>query len=290
MQVKIRIIALTALLGAIQFITLIDSTPSVAEDFRSPRVQALGGAGHAAPLLNDALYQNPSFSSFLPEYSISGNMDWYNFNNNAYSGRLWNASIQDGRSDVFQAGVGYTRFEQGSLAHIGASKALSKQLGFGLGSKIYFPVGTGDRIADMTFSTEFIAKKWLQASFIADNLVQTADAKANNFYREFTIGTKFSIMDLLYFYFDPHLAPDAPSTNGSHFGHESAAELQLFEDLYLRGGFYKNSKIPSLNNRGDGYGLGFGWMGPRISLDYANSHVTGPITDTENTIGATIYF
>lgn len=286
MQVKVRIITLIALLGTISAL----ATHSIAEDFLSPRTQALGGAGHAAPLLNDAIYLNPSYSSFLPQYSISGNMDWYNFNDSAYNGRLWNASIQDGRSEVFQAGVGYTHFEQGSLVSIGASKALTKQLGFGLGSKVYFPDGTGQRIGDLTFSTEFIAKKWLQASFIADNLVQTSDAEANNFYREFTIGTKFSIMDILYAYFDPHLAPDAPSENGSHFGHETGLELQFFEDLFLRGGFYKNSKIPSLQNRGDGYGMGVGWMGPRISLDYANSHVTSPITDTENTIGATIYF
>jgi hypothetical protein len=286
MQVKVRIIALIALLGTVSLF----STLSVAEDFRSPRTQALGGAGHAAPLLNDAIYMNPSYGSFLPQYSLSGNYDWYNFNNDSYSGKLWNVSIQDGRSETFQAGIGYTHLEQGSLVSFGASKAVTKELGFGLGSKLYFPTGTGQKIGDLTFSTEFLAKKWLQASFIADNLVQTADAEANNFYREFTIGTKFSIMDMLFIYFDPHLAPDAPSTNGSHFGHESAAELEVFEDLFLRGGFYKNSKIPSLGNRGDGYGLGFGWIGPRISIDYAFSHVTGPIDDTENTIGTTIFF
>jgi hypothetical protein len=285
MQVKLRILTLIALLGTVSAF----STLSVAEDFRSPRTQALGGAGHAAPLLNDALYLNPSFSSFLPQYSISGNMDWYNYDDEAYNGRLWNASIQDGRSEAFQAGIGYTHFEQGSLVNFGASKAATKQLGFGLGSKLFFPTN-GNRVGDLTFSTEFAALKWLQTSFIADNLVQTADGETNNFYREFTIGTKFSVIDILYFYIDPHLAPDAPSTGGSHFGHESGTELQLFEDFFLRGGFYKNSKIPSLQTRGDGYGLGFGWIGPRISIDYAYSHVTGPITDTENTVGTTIYF
>jgi hypothetical protein len=286
MQVKIRIIALIALLGMIYSFP----TRSVAEDFRSPRTQALGGAGHAAPLLNDAIYLNPSFASFLPTYSISANGDWYDYNNDAYSGRLWNASIQDGRSEAFQAGIGYSHFEQGTLVSLGATTAATKQLGFGLGSKVYFPMGGGDRVGDLTFSTEFVAKSWLQASFIADNLIQSSTAEANNFYREFTIGTKFTVMDMLYFYFDPHLAPDAPSTNGSHFGHESAAELQVFQDVFIRGGFYKNSKIPSLQTRGDGYGIGAGWVGPKLSLDYAYSHVTGPITDTENTIGATIYF
>jgi hypothetical protein len=173
MQVKIRIIALIALLGMIYSFP----TRSVAEDFRSPRTQALGGAGHAAPLLNDAIYLNPSFASFLPTYSISANGDWYDYNNDAYSGRLWNASIQDGRSEAFQAGIGYSHFEQGTLVSLGASKAATKQLGFGLGSKVYFPMGGGDRVGDLTFSTEFVAKSWLQASFIADNLIQSSTAE-----------------------------------------------------------------------------------------------------------------
>src|SRR4051812_23643954 len=45
-----------------------------ASDFHSPRTAALGGAGHAGPLLNDGVYLNPSFASFLPSYSVSGNL------------------------------------------------------------------------------------------------------------------------------------------------------------------------------------------------------------------------
>jgi hypothetical protein len=266
-------------------------TRCAAEDFRSPRTQALGGAGHAAPLLNDAMYLNPSYSAFLPTYSISGNLDWYSYDQGAYNGKLWNASVQDGQDPLFQAGIGYTHFTDGSLITFGASKAAMKQLGFGLGAKYFIPNdGSGNHVGDFNYSTEFLANAWLQASFIADNLIQSAVGKQYGYYREFTIGTKFSIQNILFVYFDPHLAPDANSTNGSHFGHESGLELQIFEDLFLRGGLYTNSNVPSLQLRGNGWGTGIGWVGPKISLDYAYSRNTSPINDDENTIGTTIYF
>jgi hypothetical protein len=281
---------LIGVVGVLLCSSYLFSTQCGAEDFRSPRTQALGGAGHAAPLLNDAIYMDPSYSSFLPTYSLSGNWDWYSFDNDAYTGRLWNASIQDGRSDLFQAGLGYTHLEQGSLINFGASKAAIKQLGFGLGAKVFLPAGVSDRVSNMSFSTAFLATTWFQTSFLADNLIQTADSMNYGFYREFTIGTKFNLQNMLFVYIDPNMTPSAPTTDGSHFGYESGVELEVFDDFFLRGGFYSNSKIPSLNTRGNGWGTGFGWMGPRLSLDYAYSQVSSPMTDTENTIGTTIFF
>ena len=53
---------------AAAFTLLLGSAPGWAADFQSPRTAALGGAGHAAPMLNDAIYLNPSFVSFMPSY------------------------------------------------------------------------------------------------------------------------------------------------------------------------------------------------------------------------------
>ena len=53
-------------LFALSFASVNFATPwANASDYQSPRTAALGGAGHASPLLNDAIYLNPSFSSFM---------------------------------------------------------------------------------------------------------------------------------------------------------------------------------------------------------------------------------
>jgi hypothetical protein len=269
--------------------TLLIAARCEAEDFRSPRSQALGGAGHAAPLLNDAIYMNPSYASFLPTYSVSGNWDWYNYQDGSYNGKLWNVSLQDGRSELFQAGLAYTHFQQGALLNVGAGSAATKKLGFGLGGKVFFPVAdpNGNHVEDMIFSTQFVASKAISVSFTADNLIQNSVARQYNYYREFTLGTKYNALEIVSLYYDPHFAP---SVGSNRWGWEGGIEFPLFEDFALRGGLYQSSKVPSLNNRGNGWGCGVGWMGPKLSLDYAFSRETTPTDDSEHTLGATIYF
>jgi len=148
-------------------------------------------------------------------------------------------------------------------------------------------VSLTNHVTDMIFSTQFVATTSLQVSFIADNLVQNSVAEQYNFYREFTIGTKYNALGIVSLYYDPHYAP---SVGASRFGWEGGIEFPLFEDFSLRGGLYQNSKVPSLNNRGNGWGTGLGWMAPRISFDYAFSRETDPLEDSEHTIGTTIYF
>src|SRR5947209_4004303 len=84
-------------------------------DFQSARTAALGGAGHAGPMLNDAIYLNPSYASFLPTYAIGGNWVTFNGKDDHFKGRAANLTVQDGRNEYFQAGVGYTLREDGSF-------------------------------------------------------------------------------------------------------------------------------------------------------------------------------
>ena len=235
-----------------------------ASDFRSPRTSALGGAGHAGPMLNDGIYLNPSYASFLPSYGISLNYLAYTSPNapdgsQLYHGHILNASIQDGSNPLFQAGVGGSLRDSGKLVNFGAAKAAIKQLGFGIGGKVYLP-NAGSNITDTNFSMTWATTSWFQASFLADNLIQSQTEVQDGFYREFTLGTKFNIMSILLLYIDPHLTPWAP--NLPTYGYEAGAEITPFTDLFLRLGVFHNANLPELNNtRGAGYGLGIGWIG-----------------------------
>ena len=129
-----------------------------ASDFQSPRTSGLAGAGHAGPMLNDSIYLNPSFVSFLPSYSVSGNYLFYKGPTEGDGpgdphGHNLNVSLQDGRSEFFQAGVGFTLMEDRKVIHFGASKSVVQRFGVGLGGKFVLPnVNSPSPIWDTVFS------------------------------------------------------------------------------------------------------------------------------------------
>jgi hypothetical protein len=270
-------------------------TPSFASDFLSPRSAALGGAGHAGPMLNDAIYMNPSFVSFLPSYSISGNYLFFHGPSvdtegpGDPHGHGFNVSLQDGRSELFQAGVGFTQMEDRRVVNIGASKSIIPKFGVGVGGKFVVPNSDSSPhpIYDSLLSVTGVPLEWLQVAGIIDNLIESDQSRANGLYREYILGTKANIKGIVLAYFDPHWAPHAQDV----FGHELGLEFPILQDLFLRVGNFRNANLPYLNYlRGRGYSVGFGWIGPRMSFDYAFSRVLEPVNATLHNMGATIYF
>lgn len=265
-----------------------------ASDFHSPRTAALGGSGHAGPLLNDSIFLNPAFASLLPTYSLSGNYLWFNGGevlpdgSSVLSGKNYNVSVQDGRTQLFQAGVGYTVLKNGKFIHIGASKAALKRVAFGVGAKLFFPDDKSrSQILDSMVSVTLIAGRWLQVVAVVDNLRSPSEARERGLQREFIIGTKFNLVGAVLIYFDPHWVP---ALGSGIFGHESALEFTVMSDFFIRLGAFRNSKVPFLGVYGRGYGLGIGWIAPRISMDYGMERTIEPIAAVAHTIGMTVFF
>jgi hypothetical protein len=261
-----------------------------AVEYQSPRTLGLGGAGRGAPLLNDAIYLNPSYASFTPVYSIATGYDW--FSNNEASGRNYNVSIQDSRTELFQAGVGFTRREQNASINFGASKQVIQRLGIGLGSKTLIDDQTNKMTTDFMYSTSFIASQWIYASVIIDNVIDSSDAQNRNLYRDFFIGTKIILVKEVQLYIDPHYTPNYPY--GKKFGWSAGVEFAMLADFYLRAGRFLDSEITYLNTRGEGFGLGLGWIGPKFNVDYALNRVTDsnaltPLT-TAHAVSLTMFF
>ena len=274
---------------------------SHASDYHSPRTAAIGGAGHAGPLLTDAIYLNPSFTSFVPTYMISASYSWYNGGTAASTdpsstegplqGRIWNISLQDGRSELFQAGFGFTQRSDSRWIHLGASKAVARRLGFGVGAKFVLPNDPGKEIArDLTLSFSGIATEWLHTVIVADNLFLNDSSRAYRLQREITLGTKINVMGILLLYLDPMWMPDGSWVNGERFGWEAGMEIIPYPDLYVRLGTFRNSNIPYAGTRGKGYGLGFGWLAPRLSLDYSYQTIEEPLSASAHNLGFTVYF
>jgi hypothetical protein len=257
-----------------------------ASDFHSARTAGLGGAGHAAPILTDAIYMNPAMISFLSAYSIGATWNSYSGPNDSEpNGHLANLSIQDGTNSIFQAGLGYTRKAYGKQVSIGASTRLFERYGIGVGGKFLF--GSGSRESAQDTIVSFLASpfRWLQASVIADNIIQGDKTKQWGLRREYILGLKANIEGILILYFDPHLAPNDVE---SSYGYELGAELPLMGDLYIRGGVNRNSFQPHLGTYGDGHSIGIGVVFPRLSLDAAMIKSKEPIRTNNWTVSITI--
>jgi hypothetical protein len=262
------------------------STNSFAVEYQSPRTLGLGGAGRGAPLLTDAIYLNPAYSSFINSYSLHAGYLWFE------EGRSYNVSIQDSRTEMFQAGMGFTRREQNAVINIGASKTVVEQLGFGLGSKIVLDDQGGAKTTDFLFSTTFLATHWVYTSLIIDNLLETDAGRERNLYRNFYLGLKFFAMKELLIYVDPIYSPSYPY--GNKAGFSAGAEFAMMADFFLRVGKFVDAEVAYLNTRGDGWGIGVGWLGPKINFEYALHRVTSDHAQHRNhsahTASITVFF
>lgn len=262
------------------------STTVQAVEYQSPRTLGLGGAGRGAPLLTDAIYLNPAYSSFITSYSLHAGYLWFE------EGRNYNVSIQDSRTEMFQAGIGFTRREQNAVLNIGASRTVVDRLGFGLGSKIVFDDGTGERTTNFLFSTTFLASNWMYASLIIDNLLEGDSSRARNLYRNFYLGFKFFALKELLIYVDPVYSPNYPY--GNKAGFSAGAEFAMMADFFLRVGKFVDGEVAYLNTRGDGWGIGLGWLGPKVNFEFALHRVTSDHRQHKNhaaqTTSVTIFF
>ncbi|MBL7714541.1 MAG: hypothetical protein JNL01_03670 [Bdellovibrionales bacterium] len=272
---------------ALVFIFFLNISNIYAADILGARAMGLAGSTRGGPLLNEALHLNPAFESFLPVNSVSFN--WIPFQGNSGSGikgRNYTLSVFDGRSTAFQAGLAFTIRNDLTMVHVGASKALLKQLGIGLGAKYLIENSSAQNAQDVTFSVVGIPLGWLQTAFIIDNLVETDLGKRNGLNREYIVGLKVNLESIFLMYLDPHYIPSIANS----WGHAYGMEFVLMKDLFLRFGGFRNTLVPHLAERGKGYSVGLGWLAPRISFDFSLYRTLEPVLSTATGLGATIYF
>lgn len=262
------------------------SLNAIATDYQSPRTAGLGGAGHAGPILTDAIYMNPAMMPFLQSYTMSISHNGYNGPDDSEpKGKLQNASIQDGTNTLFQAGVGYTRKTYGNMVNIGTSTRIFDKYGVGVGGKFLFGSASRESAQDVTVAALGSVTEWLQTGLILDNALSSDKSRQWNEGRELILAVKLNFQKMLLLYVDPHYVP---SKTGSHLGIEAGFEIPLMQDLFIRGGINRDSFQPHLGAYGRGYGFGFGWSFPRISLDGSMSRTEGPVRTNNLLFSVTI--
>jgi hypothetical protein len=266
------------------------TTASWGNEFRSPRAAALGGAGHANPLLNDSVFQNPSFASFLPVYSWSGNFKALGEDR----GRAYSISVLDGRSELFQASAAYTVRDELTALHLGASRKLNPKMTVGVGAKFFYSKNKDQfqNTRNLNLSVTSAPLDWLQLALIGENLVTSSDSSQLGLEREVILGTKFKVTEKVLLYIDPRarLGKGLELPQNPVVAYEAGGELQVLKDFYFRAGTFKNIMHPDVREKSRGFGYGVGWVAPRMSFDFAIEHILVPQDRVSMNSGVTLYF
>ena len=248
---------------------------------------ALGGAGRAGPLLNDSIFLNPAYTALQPTNSFAFNWLTYRSNDQETArGRNYAVAIQDGRNEYAQAGISYSLREDASFIHAGLARSLVERLGFGIAGKHVMDPVRQTNTQEAVLAMAAVPINWFQMSFVIDNLFESDLGKAHGMFRDVALGLKFNVQSIVLAYIDPQVTPSL----GRPFGYSAGLEFVLMQDLFLRWGRFQNVNVPYLAQRGTGYGLGFGWIAPRMSLDYGLTRSFEPLATTAHSFSATLYF
>jgi hypothetical protein len=156
----------------------------------------------------------------------------------------------------------------------------------GLGGKMRLGTGGDPNLIDGSVSATYIVSPLLQLAFVADNVLETERKRERGLNRQFTVGTRFSIENIWIIYADPHFTPNVDN----QFGLDVGMEFRMFPDLTFKIGHFRESQLPHLNQRGKGYSVGAGWVGPRLSLDLAIVRTLEPIATSSTVAGFTVFF
>jgi hypothetical protein len=258
---------------------------ALAADYWSPRTTALGGAGRAQPILTDAIYMNPSFPSFNTFRAISGG---YQFLGPHEGGKgIWNVSALDATPDsFFQAGVGLTIRPDSNWIHLTGSKLLLKNITLGLGwNGVFLDKKPTRLLHDGSLGVTGSFWEWLTVALVVDHLFETQ--KEYGAYREFNLGTRINLSYITYFYGDFQWHP---SRKEGPIGFSLGSEIPFFKDFFARAGGYWGVYIPHLGANQTGFSIGAGWIGPKLSIEYAYLRTLEPTLQGLHQVGLTLYF
>ena len=242
-------------------------------DFIPARTLGLSTSGRGGPLLNDSIMVNPAFISFQNTMSFSGSYLWQRpyFGTPDDLNRAFHVSVIDAKNEYFNAGVAFTRRHDADLVHLALSKKITEAISVGVVGKKFVPKGTAifttetrpGSAYDLGASTAFVVPKEfigmpLQFGITSENLTSSSGKEALGGVKQVGAGGKLGLKDMLTVYVD-HVRY-FPKQSGSWSNSSLGAELALGLEFFARGGL--------LGFTEKGWSAGFGWYGPKISIQY----------------------
>ena len=259
--------------------TTMANTPYKIRDFETVRLKSTAGAGVGSMLLNESAVLNPAtvaffnFSTFYiqreqSEMANTGDREWAENQFNDESGNTA-LIIADATNPNMKGTMAYTTQQEGTEKRKRVSAAFGKPIGKKSSIGMLYRYTIENSLLD---GEDADSQKFHQLSMgafhaIEDNL--TIGIVANDIAKQRTgeskviAGGQYFYRDIIALIFDFGIDPYA-ETMSDNFLYKGAVQLNFFSDLYLRGGVFTD-KI----DRVRGNGIGLGWVGPKLVIDFA---------------------
>lgn len=245
-------------------------------NWQTTKTSALGGAGIASPTMVEGLYQNPAMFAFFPNSSFyfqnkDGDIKPTHTTRNTTFGNAkppegFSAAITDG-SNAAKGGFAYTDQEESGTER--------KKYSFGFGNTI-----DGNSALGVNYS--YVQEEFIEGTLAKENklhvgsigylniinpqlsyaLVWNDPAWSDRINSKTVAGVHYKPFERLSFMLDMGL--DIKRSINKTLYYAAATEVEVYTDLYARFGLFQD-KIFNLH----GYGFGFGWVGPRLGLEFA---------------------
>lgn len=220
--------------------------------------------------------------------ALSGTMNWIR---PASEISLYNISVIDGTNPYVSAGLSLTRAKKGDFIHLALSKKIDYWISVGIHAK-RFNLRSKDLPPNVESYTVFdggasvsiaIPKEWssypILLALTSDNLHHATGAEKYLGPKEFSFAAKINFKDLLLVYGD---FVHATSTYyGGYPMYHSGAEIALGNEFFARGGMF--------GFRNTGWGLGGGWVGPKLGLNYGYQKQTNESQEKLHTLTLDLY-
>ncbi len=237
----------------------------------STRIMSAAGAGVGTLSLNDAPLLNPASVVFFRKSSF-----YYQRSNESLQDKSDDRSgkYSDGQTDIttiidtssgINGGISYQQqnLESGDRTRFSASLAGTISESTGLGFILRRTEENSSVIDDEVYNQVVVGLTHVYSEKLVIGFTTIDPSQENSEYFQYTLGVQYTINEFI------DIIADMGSGDVANREEESfnkwAIQLNSFKDVYIRYGRFHNFHA---NRKGTAWGIS--WMGPRLSLEYAN--------------------
>ncbi len=273
----------------IQFFLLIFSVNCFAynqlPDPQTTRLKSMGGTGVGSILLNESPILNPASVIFFKKSSFYYQGDTLKLDERSTqrtteykTGKDTIVTIIDTSSPI-KGGLSYQYQNQSLGKRVRYSASLARHLGKSASLGVIYNYTDEDSIAlDKTYKQFVLGGTYIPTPELSLGFTIVDPQQDNSEFFRYTLGSHYSVNDFI------GLLVDVGSGDVENYESEGfinfAIQLQSFKRLFLRYGRFHDKM-----QNAKGTGVGFSWVGPRFSFDYALK-ITESISKNSGTIYA----
>lgn len=247
-------------------------------EYETTRLKSTAGTGVGSVLLTESAILNPAALPFFPFSTIylqKGSVDMTGSSDKTMSDGAYSEAsdslgviVADGSGNL-RGAASYLTQSEGKSSRKRVTAAMGKSVGKSSSMGAIFRYTKDQNYSPISLTT--VEENYQQLVFGATHVIESnfsVGVVVIDPFRSYLgdtraiVGTQYVIKDILSLMLD--LGVDYSNrTLSETLLYKAAMQVNFFSDLYLRAGLFEDNNISEKGN-----GLGIGWIGPKLVLDF----------------------